>query len=291
MQSNQEAAGYEHNASELIAQHAMTAKLLGVDFLPLGNPGSVEVGSGYETAHETGLEEVQAAGRAPVDVDSQTNKPDLSPISAEELASSYQHLSNPHEKMQALARAYEEHAPHQYYHEQFHNIVFGEGDAGSDVMFVGEAPGEEEDRTGRPFVGRAGQLLEKMIVAMGLSRESVYISNVLKTRPPNNATPTQRETALCSPYLIEQIKIVQPRVVVTLGLPASQLLIKSTSPMRALRGHWHRLGCDGHEGLGEIEVMPTYHPAYLLRSYTPENRRKVWSDLTMVMEKLGLKSQ
>ena len=177
------------------------------------------------------------------------------------------------------------------------SIVFGEGSATADLMFVGEAPGEQEDITGRPFVGRAGQLLEKMIVAMGFSRETVYICNVLKTRPPNNATPTSDEARLCAPYLLEQIRIIQPKVIVTLGLPASHLLLDSTSPMRSMRGRWHPFpppaspgGIIADQDLGalpQVEVMPTYHPAYLLRSYTEDNRRKVWFDLQMVMEKLN----
>jgi DNA polymerase len=152
-------------------------------------------------------------------------------------------------------------------------------------MFIGEAPGEEEDRTGRPFVGRAGQLLDKMITAMGLKREQVYIANVLKTRPPNNATPTIEESLLCAPYLFEQIEIIGPEVIVTLGLPATRLILNSTEAMGRLRARW---GSFRDPSGRDIPVMPTYHPAYLLRNYTPQERAKVWSDLKLVMDRLGL---
>lgn len=178
-------------------------------------------------------------------------------------------------------------APHQHFVTAHTNIVFGDGDPCAELMFVGEAPGEEEDRQGKPFVGRSGQLLDKMIVAMGLDRASVYIANVLKTRPPNNATPTTEEARLCAPYLFEQIQIVAPKALVTLGLPATRLLLGTTEPMGKLRGHWHRFT----DPAGRVvPVMPTYHPAYLLRNYTAEERGKVWSDLKQVMDKLGPKS-
>lgn len=192
----------------------------------------------------------------------------------------------------ALRARYEQDAPHNAFVTDHHSIVFGEGDPIARLMFVGEAPGAEEDRTGRPFVGRAGQLLDKMIDAMGLERSAVYIANVLKTRPPNNQTPTTEEARLCAPYLYEQIAIIQPEVIVTLGLPASHTLLDSSESMSRLRGHWAEFPPPGARGLERplprVAVMPTYHPAFLLRSYTPENRQKVWSDLRQVMDRLGL---
>jgi DNA polymerase len=158
------------------------------------------------------------------------------------------------------------------------NIVFGDGDPDARLMFVGEAPGADEDRTGIPFVGRAGQKLNEMIKAMGYSRESVYIANVLKVRPPDNRTPTPDEAANDGPFLAEQISIIQPKVIVTLGKPAAQFLLESREAMSALRGRWF-----AYQG---IPVMPTFHPAFLLRQYTPENRAKVWSDLKQVIERL-----
>ena len=125
-----------------------------------------------------------------------------------------------------------------------------------------------------------------MITAMGLAREQVYIANVLKTRPPNNATPTVEEARLCEPYLHEQIAIINPEVIVTLGLPASRLILDSSESMGRLRGRWAEYAGPGIDGL-RVPVMPTYHPAFLLRSYTPENRKKVWSDLQMVMARLA----
>lgn len=150
-------------------------------------------------------------------------------------------------------------------------------------MFVGEAPGADEDASGIPFVGRAGQKLNEMISAMNLDRSAhgargVYIANVLKVRPPNNRTPTPEEAMLDGVYLEEQIRIVRPSVIVTLGKPAVNYLLRSTESMGSLRGVWHE-----YEG---IPLMPTYHPAYLLRAYTPENRRRVWSDLQAAMTKL-----
>lgn len=185
----------------------------------------------------------------------------------------------------ALRTRYEADAPHKNFDTTFNNIVFGEGDPAARLCFVGEAPGEDEDKTGRPFVGRAGQLLDKMIVAMGIRREDVYICNVLKTRPPGNRTPTTDEVTACKPYLLEQLAIVRPEVIVGLGLSATHALLDTVDPMSRLRGRWWSI----QDSRGrEIPFMPTYHPAFLLRSYTDENRAKVWADLKMVMERLGL---
>jgi len=161
------------------------------------------------------------------------------------------------------------------------NIVFGVGDPCARLMFVGEAPGADEDAQGVPFVGRSGRLLTKMIEAMGLTREEVYIANVLKVRPPGNRTPTIEEADKDGPFLREQIRIIRPEVIVTLGRPAANLLLENNEAMGRMRGRWQE-----YEG---VPVMPTYHPAFLLRSYTEENRRKVWSDLTMAMDRLGLR--
>jgi uracil-DNA glycosylase family 4 len=151
-------------------------------------------------------------------------------------------------------------------------IVFGDGAPDADLMFVGEGPGENEDRQGLPFVGRAGELLTKMIEAgMGLSRSSVYICNIVKCRPPGNRTPLTTEVAACRPFLDGQIQAVAPKVIVTLGKPASSLLLERDIAITRVRGTWH-----SYRG---IPVMPTLHPAYILRQYTPENRRLVWEDL------------
>jgi len=169
--------------------------------------------------------------------------------------------------------------------------VFGEGAADAALMFVGEGPGEEEDRQGRPFVGRAGQKLNDMIAAMGLRREQVYIANVVKCRPPGNRTPLPDEAATCSGlYLWRQIAIIRPKAIVTLGNPATQALLGAVQGITKIRGRWQKLRRLA-EGLEGIPVMPTFHPAYLLRQYTPENRKAVWDDLQKVMEFLGLKKK
>jgi DNA polymerase len=167
------------------------------------------------------------------------------------------------------------------------NVVFGEGDPDARLMFIGEAPGEDEDRLGRPFVGRSGELLSRQIAAMGLRREDVYIANVVKCRPPGNRPPTTDEAQACREHLMQQIRIICPKVIVCLGNPASHAMLHTTEGITTLRGHWRELPTD-EPALKGIKVMPTFHPAYLLRTYTLENRQKVWSDLQAVMQELGL---
>jgi uracil-DNA glycosylase family 4 len=160
------------------------------------------------------------------------------------------------------------------------NTVFGEGDADAKIFFIGEGPGENEDIQGRPFVGRAGELLNKMIAGMGLRREQVFIANIVKCRPPDNRVPAPDEVEACTPYLVRQLEIIRPKVIVTLGLPAAKYMLESRLSMGKLRGQWHNWR--------GIKLMPTFHPAYLLRSYTEENRAAVWSDLKQVMAEVGL---
>ena len=165
--------------------------------------------------------------------------------------------------------------------------VFGQGHANARLVFVGEAPGYEEDQQGLAFVGRAGQLLTKMILAMGLKREDVFICNVLKCRPPNNRTPAADEIASCSPYLFEQLQIIQPEIVCALGAPAAQTLLNTKEAIGRLRGRFHDFYTSGVPMVGDpVPLMPTYHPAYLLRS--PGEKKKTWADLQMIMAKLGL---
>lgn len=166
-------------------------------------------------------------------------------------------------------------------------VVFGVGNPQAELLFVGEAPGADEDEQGEPFVGKAGQLLTKMIQAMEFERSDIYIANVLKCRPDmpegesGNRKPKPAEMATCLPWLREQIKLIQPRAIVALGATAAEGLLGETSPMRDLRGRW--LEFDG------IPVMVTYHPAYLLRNQSISEKRKVWEDLLLVLEKLGKK--
>lgn len=160
------------------------------------------------------------------------------------------------------------------------HTVFGEGSPDARILFIGEGPGENEDLSGRPFVGKAGQLLEKMINAMGLKREDVYICNIVKCRPPNNRQPAADETAACTPYLLEQVNVIRPEVIVTLGLPSTQYILRTKNSMSKLRGQWH--------SWRGVKVLPTYHPAYVLRQYTPQTREAVWNDLKLVLGELKL---
>jgi uracil-DNA glycosylase family 4 len=151
-------------------------------------------------------------------------------------------------------------------------IVFGVGNPRARLMFVGEAPGEEEDKKGEPFVGRAGQLLTKIIEAIGLTREQVYIANVIKCRPPGNRNPENDEVAACEPFLFRQIDVIQPKVIVPLGKFAAQCLLKTTDPITRLRGRQF-------DYRGTV-LIPTFHPAYLLRN--PSAKREVWEDMKKV---------
>src|SRR6202022_164930 len=157
------------------------------------------------------------------------------------------------------------------------NIVFGQGNSKADLMFVGEAPGRDEDEQGLAFVGRAGQLLTKIIEAMGMKREDVWIGNVLKCRPPNNRNPEPDEVATCRPFLHEQIRLISPKVIVTLGTFAAQALLETDEPIGRMRGRWRSA-----QG---TRVMPTFHPAFLLRS--PERKKDVWEDMKLVRDYLA----
>ncbi len=158
------------------------------------------------------------------------------------------------------------------------NLVFGVGDSKAELMFVGEGPGADEDAKGEPFVGRAGQLLTDIIErGMGMKRSEVYICNVVKCRPPGNRNPEPDEVDACEPFLFRQIEIVKPRVIVGLGTFAVQSVLKIKTPISKLRGNWHEVR--------GIKMMPTFHPAYLLRN--PSDKRLVWSDIQEVMRSLG----
>jgi DNA polymerase len=242
-------------SAKIARQHLATLDLLGVDFIPvravdIASPPAAPV----RTSHEL--------------------SPRVEPGEAIHLRQKL---------LDGLQERHERSCPHCTCATGHTRLVFGEGSPAAAVMFVGEAPGEEEDRTGRPFVGRAGKKLDDMIKAMGLKREEVYIANILKSRPPENRTPLPDEVEKCAPFLAEQIRIIQPRVIVALGGPSSKFLLGTTVGITRIRGTW------GAYVDGEIEtpVMPTYHPAFLLRQYTEENRRKVWSDLQAVVARLA----
>ena len=239
-------------ASRIARQHLETTRLLGVDFVPIGG----------------------AAPAQPAPVPAPAAIAEAKPLARPSAAGSKA------ARLAELRERYEREAEVPKQIKGWNTTVFGDGDPEARLMFIGEAPGADEDVQGIPFVGRAGQKLNEMITAMGLSRDRVYIAKVLKVRPPDNRTPTPEEAQLDGPYLVEQIRIIAPEVIVSLGKPAAHFLLNSTDSMSNLRGRWHDF-----EG---VPVMPTFHPAYLLRAYTPENRQKVWSDLQQAMRRLGL---
>jgi DNA polymerase len=248
---------------QISRQHLETSQLMGVDFVPVR---SGTAAADVTDAVAATAADMAAAAPAPGSV--------ASPAAVQA-------------KAEALARLQAEHdanCPHCTTTTSHTQTVFGEGHPDAMLMFIGEAPGAEEDRTGRPFVGRAGQKLDDMIKAMGLKREDVYIGNILKSRPPGNRTPLAHEVAGCSPYLAEQIRIIEPEVIVALGGPATKFLLQTEIGITRLRGRWS-IYADGDV---QIDVMPTYHPAYILRRYTRETREQVWADLQAVMDRLGL---
>ncbi len=159
-------------------------------------------------------------------------------------------------------------------------IVFGVGNPRAELMFIGEAPGADEDEQGEPFVGRAGQLLNNMIKAMGISREDVYIANIIKCRPPGNRTPERDECETCSPFLMRQIEVIAPKAIVALGAVAAKTLLAVNAPMSELRGRWY--------DFRGTKLAVTYHPAFLLRD--PRQKKEAWKDLQMVMKELGLQA-
>ncbi|MCP3905226.1 MAG: uracil-DNA glycosylase [Planctomycetes bacterium] len=241
-------------STRAVRQSLKTSELLGVPFVPVRE----EIASAA-TSPETPAEATGAAD------------PPSAPGSGSRI-----------EALEALRREHDAGCPHCTTVTGHTQTVFGEGNPDADLMFVGEAPGAEEDRTGRPFVGRAGQKLEEMIRAMGLDRGDVYIANVLKSRPPDNRTPLADEIAGCAPYLAEQIRIIEPRVIVALGGPAAKFMLDTATGITKLRGTWAQFDAGGLV----VDVMPTFHPAYLLRNYTRDTRERVWADLQAVLTKL-----
>jgi len=166
------------------------------------------------------------------------------------------------------------------------NAVPGEGNPNARILFVGEGPGADEDAQGRPFVGRAGQLLNKIIEACGLKRSDVFIGNILKCRPPENRDPRPNEIISCLPYLQRQIELINPEIIVALGAHAARTLLNTNKSIGQLRGQFHEY----YAGLDRppIKLMATYHTAYLLRNYSQQNRRRVWEDMKKVLAELGL---
>lgn len=166
-------------------------------------------------------------------------------------------------------------------HRSRTNLVFGEGNPNAELVFVGEGPGRDEDLSGRPFVGVAGQLLDRIIEAMGLHRDGVYICNVVKCRPPENRTPEESESNICGPFLRRQLAVIRPKVIVALGGTAAAYLLGGPQAITRIRGRFHTVD--------NIPMMPTFHPAYLLRN--PAEKRAVWNDMQLVMDVLGLEKK
>jgi len=246
-----------------IRQLIETDRLLGVDAMPVDRDRRVEVDDVEEAAPQAAAAPARPSAGLPR-ANHQAEKPE------QEDAGDLGGLRD------ELTRWVRESWPR----DGWTNVVFGEGDDDAELMFIGEGPGAEEDAQGRPFVGRAGQLLDKQIEAMNLRREQVYIANIAKTRPPGNRVPTPDEAELWLPWLSRQIAIIQPKVIVTLGATSAKYLLGE--PKFAItreRGKWRE-----YQG---IALMPTFHPAYVLRRYTPEVRRQVWNDLQKVMDKLA----
>ncbi len=171
-------------------------------------------------------------------------------------------------------------------HKSRINPVPGDGNPNAQIVFVGEAPGQNEDEQGKPFVGRAGKLLTKIIEAMGLKREDVFICNILKSRPPDNRDPRPEEIVACMDYLFEQIAIIEPQVIVALGSHAAKTLLNTTEAIGKLRGRFHEY--QPGPFAKPVKLVATYHPAYLLRNYTKETRQRVWDDMKMVLNEVGL---
>ena len=254
----------------ILRQHVQTDRLLGVDAVPVGSAPPPRTAPATTQA----AREVQAAP---------ASDPSASSSSAHRAPAALLHRAAKLHVLDQMDRTEVRGCIDCVLHESRTQTVFGEGNPDARVMIVGEGPGQEEDRTGRPFVGRSGELLDKQIAAMGFTREQVYIANVVKCRPPDNRTPTPEEADTCGGnYLRRQIETIRPAVILTLGGPAAKLLLGTTAGITRLRGNWHAYTAVDPP----IPVMPTFHPAYLLRQYTKENRARVWNDLQAVMAKL-----
>jgi uracil-DNA glycosylase len=244
----------------ILRQHVKTDRMLGVGSVPVGDGASVKGGAAVGSGEANGLARSGAVAASMPMMDREQKVAALRVLDEGEVRGC---------RKCVLC-------------EGRIQTVFGEGDPDASVMFVGEGPGQNEDEQGRPFVGRSGDLLEKQIQAIGFERSQVYIANVVKCRPPNNRTPLADEVEACSGYLRRQIEVIRPKVIITLGGPAAKLVLGVKEGITRIRGQWHEY--PGVEPA--VPVMPTFHPAYLLRQYTKENRAKVWSDLKAALAKL-----
>jgi uracil-DNA glycosylase len=256
--------------ADAVREHLLWQKSCGASGIPAGAP----------IAPEPELERAPAQSRPPVPIPKFREPPAAAPIALEPRRAQFEvpaDLEGRVARLQQLAdesRACTKCALHMTRQQ----AVFSRGSPSAEVMFVGEGPGADEDAQGEPFVGKAGQLLDKMIVAMGLDRDQVYICNVVKCRPPDNRTPEPEEAAACLPYLQEQIALINPKVIVALGATAVKGMLGVQEGITRLRGKWKLYRAS-------IPVMPTFHPSYLLRK--EDAKRDVWNDLKAVMVNLG----
>ncbi len=262
----------------ILRQHVQTDRLLGVDAVPVGSPRTLVAHRAAEAPAAADVNPPAESAGYPADGSTSA----APPRKAQTPAALLDRAAKLH-VLDQMDRTEVRGCTDCPLHESRTQTVFGEGNPDARVMIVGEGPGQEEDRTGRPFVGRSGELLDKQIAAMGFTREQVYIANVVKCRPPDNRTPTPAEADTCGGnYLRRQIETIRPAVILTVGGPAAKLLLGTSSGITRLRGNWHAYTTVDPP----IPVMPTFHPAYLLRQYTKENRARVWNDLQAVMSKL-----
>jgi DNA polymerase len=292
-----------HQLLDAAIQHLQELKARGVQFIPvspetlaaLNQPQRQAPARSHTTKHAPAPRPALPASRpAPATAKPAEPKPALEQtlslaLPGEETAAAPAVVLGPEAKAAAFAELRERamacvKCPHLASSRK--NVVFGVGSLDAELMFIGEAPGADEDEQGEPFVGKAGQLLTKIIQAMGLTRGTVYIGNILKCRPDTpgqsagNRKPTPEEMKTCIPYLHEQIDLIRPKVIVALGATAVEGLLGKTVGITRLRGNWRT-----YRG---TPLMPTYHPAYLLRNQAPSEKRRVWEDMLQVMEKLGL---
>jgi len=270
----------------ILRQHLKTEQLLGLEAVPLAprdtpQPGTPETTTQQLPAPESSASVTAAASREADQAASASRSE--TPAGFRQGPSETSEPMDRQTRIQALQQMDEQEVKGCTKCELCHgrtNTVFGEGDPEAPILFIGEGPGQSEDEQARPFVGRAGEMLTKMINAMGYDRQDLYIANIVKCRPPNNRTPAAIEVQTCWDYLRRQIEIIRPAAIVTLGGPSTKIILQTKQGITKIRGTWQQ-----YAGIDPpIPVMPTFHPAFVLRAYTRDNRAKVWSDLQKVLE-------
>lgn len=273
----------QHNLEHAARLAVRTDSMLGIDLVLVGEPPALLTTPGVSTPSNSTVSKTLSTQVPRSEEHSpRLTRTDRVPVAIDD---SFFDIDLPQaERLARLKAHHGESCPHCNGKEAAHTIVFGEGAADASLMFVGEAPGTEEERLGRPFVERAGAKLDEMIKAMGLQRDEVFITNALKSRPPGTRTSEASDFDRCGAFFAAQVRIIKPDVIVALGGPAAKLLLGSTLGITSLRGQWHHYA----DGEKNVALMPTFHPAYLLRNPTVEVRGQVWQDLQQVMKRLGL---